>query len=137
MSRHTGSCMCGGVKIETEGEPMLVGHCHCLDCQKSSGAGHTTLALFADEQMEVTGALSHYESKTDSGNILTRSFCPTCGSRMIGKSTGMPTHTAIFLGVLDDSDALQPAMSFYAKRLRTWDHLAEGIPAFETLPPQP
>lgn len=116
---------------------MMVAHCHCLDCQKATGAGHATFAFFPRDHVKVTGALTGYDSQADSGNTLTRSFCPSCGSRMTGKSTSMPAHIGVFLGILDNSNACTPAMSFYAKRLREWDRLAGGIPSFDMLPPQP
>ena len=29
-----GSCMCGQVTYEYEGEPAVTALCHCIDCQK-------------------------------------------------------------------------------------------------------
>lgn len=115
---------------------MIAGHCHCLDCQKSSGTGHASFAFFPKDKVTVSGTLTRYASKTDAGNTMTRSFCPVCGSRMLGETTSLPDHVGVGLGVFDDSDDFVPAMSFYAKRLRKWDRLAEAIPSFETLPQQ-
>ena len=133
---HKGSCQCGAIAIEITGEPALAAHCHCLDCQKSGGAGHLSFAFYPEAQVKVTGELTRYASKTDAGNMMTRSFCPVCGSRILGESDGVPGMTGVALGVLDESDDIAPAMSFYAKRLRKWDHLAEAIPAFDELPPR-
>jgi hypothetical protein len=31
-----GGWLCGGVRYEIEGEPVVVAHCHCTDCQRLS-----------------------------------------------------------------------------------------------------
>ena len=30
-------------KVQSSIDPQFVGHCHCVDCRKSSGTGHCTL----------------------------------------------------------------------------------------------
>ena len=35
-----GSCLCGGVKYEIKGEPIIVAHCHCIDCQDTVNRAH-------------------------------------------------------------------------------------------------
>ena len=132
---HRGSCQCGAVEVEITGEPAMAAHCHCGDCQKSTGAGHLSFAFYPADQVKVSGQLTRYVSKSDTGSQMTRSFCPVCGSRVLGESSGFPGVTGVALGILDDSDDIAPTMSFYAKRARKWDHVAEGIPAFDELPP--
>ena len=40
MANHiTGSCLCGAVKYEINGDPVFAGLCHCKDCQKYTGTG--------------------------------------------------------------------------------------------------
>jgi hypothetical protein len=40
-----------------------------------------SLAFFKKEDVTIRGATASYASTADSGNINTRHFCPTCGSR--------------------------------------------------------
>ncbi|RYD89156.1 MAG: aldehyde-activating protein, partial [Sphingomonadales bacterium] len=35
----TGGCLCGAVRYEAAGEPIVSGHCYCSDCRKASGSG--------------------------------------------------------------------------------------------------
>ncbi|MGO4840389.1 GFA family protein, partial [Rhizobiaceae sp. 2RAB30] len=37
MPFRTASCSCGGLSIQVEGEPLGVGVCHCLACQRRTG----------------------------------------------------------------------------------------------------
>ena len=53
--------------------------CHCKDCQRVSGTGHTSLAFFMEGQISIDGKFSEYSSVADSGNENIRGFCPACG----------------------------------------------------------
>ncbi|MFN0264110.1 GFA family protein [Tepidamorphus sp. 3E244] len=133
---YNGSCQCGAVKITADAEPAFAAHCHCLDCQKSSGAGHLTFAFFPQDSVSVTGELSEFTVAGDSGGSMTRSFCPTCGGRVIGRIGNLPGLVGVTLGILDESDGIVPQAAVYAKRLRKWDTIPEGVQAFEEMPPQ-
>jgi hypothetical protein len=50
--------------------------------------------------LKITGNVKYYDSKTDSGNIFSRGFCPECGARMFGKSSGLPHLVMITAGSL-------------------------------------
>lgn len=132
-----GSCLCGTIRYEATGDPMMTGHCHCLDCQKSSGADHTSMLAFPAEAVKVTGKLANFDSKADSGATVTRSFCPKCGSSVIGRSSGMPGMMTVTVGTLDGAQGFKPMMRVYDKRRRTWDAIDTALPSFPSMPPTP
>jgi hypothetical protein len=134
-SNLKGSCLCGAVSYEVTGEPMMVGHCHCLDCRKSSGAGHVTIAAFPMSAFKVAGTTKTHKTKADSGMLAGRSFCPECGTWVHGTPDRRPDVVAINIATLDDPEALKPQMRFYDKRRLSWDTVDPSLPAFETLPP--
>jgi hypothetical protein len=137
MTLHAGRCLCGSVTFEVTADPLMSGHCHCRDCQKSSGAGHLSMIAFPADAVKVEGRTVRYESKSDSGAIVTREFCPTCGSRLFAASSGMPGMKTITAVAFDDPSVFKPMMTVYAKRRQAWDDLAQGIPAFDAMPPAP
>jgi len=49
---RTGKCLCGSVRYEVSGDPQIVAHCFCDDCQRLSGAGHSTGAMFEASAFE-------------------------------------------------------------------------------------
>lgn len=137
MNLRQGRCLCGKNSFSVQGDPMMVVNCHCLDCQKSAGAGHVTMGIFQKNTVTRSGETSSFMNLADTGAEVTREFCPNCGGRLYAGNTNMPDIVAIPLAAFDDSSSLAPGVSVYSIRLQTWDHLAEGIPAFEKLPPRP
>ena len=131
----SGGCQCRAVTYEAEGDPAMVAQCHCLNCQKSSGAGRVPFAGYPEHQVTVRGATKTFSYTADSGGTATSHFCPECGSTVFGKTTSFPGVLAIRLGSMDDSSAFEPQMEVYMKRLQKWDHDLHGVPAFDAMPP--
>ena len=86
----TGGCLCGSVRFKSAVNPQLVGHCHCLDCRKSSGTGHCTNIMIPEDAFTLSGDVKFYDRPADSGNIVSRGFCPNCGSAIYSKNSGTP-----------------------------------------------
>lgn len=137
MVKHSGRCLCGEVSFEVTADPLFAGYCHCSDCQKSSGTGHTCVTAFPRAAVTVHGKTTTYAVEAHSGDTMTRHFCPRCGGRLFAQSSRMPEIFAITATAFDDSSFFEPKASMFASRRQAWDHLAEGIPAFELMPPQP
>jgi hypothetical protein len=129
----TGGCLCGTVRYSAS-SPQVVGHCHCVDCRKSSGTGHCTHAALSKDDFELSGDVKFYDYPADSGNIVSRGFCPTCGAPIFSKNSGMPGMVFLRASSLDDSNAVTPQMVVYASRAPTWDHMDPSLPRFATMP---
>jgi hypothetical protein len=136
-SRFSGGCACGAIRSECTAEPIMAGHCQCVDCQKSSGAGHGSHLAVPKAAVKLTGRPSEYRRKADSGSTVTHGFCPTCGSPIYGESSGMPGMITLRAGSLDDPGRFRPQMVVYTARGRAWDHLDPALPRFERMPPMP
>ena len=130
-----GSCLCGKIGFEIADQPHMTANCHCLSCQKTSGAGHAFHLMFNTDQVKISGEPKGYQWTADSGNQVTTYFCPDCGSSTHGMSSGFPHMITVRAAVLDQSEGLAPQISVYARRLRDWDRLADEAPAFEGMPP--
>jgi hypothetical protein len=86
-------CCCGGLRAETTGEPAFVLACHCLDCQRRTGATFGVGAYFDRAQVRVEGASFVYTREGQAGRCLRFHFCPTCGTTT-GTSTYSRTRSA-------------------------------------------
>ena len=130
----TGHCLCGAVTFTIAGVPVGTGQCHCKDCQRASGTGHMSLARFRAEDVVLGGETRSFASVADSGNINTRHFCPTCGSRVYGQNSAFPGILNIAVGCVDDNSWFVPGRVVYAKDRPVWDSTPLDVPNFERMP---
>lgn len=108
MTRITGGCLCGDVRILVEGAPLRVGLCHCLDCRKHHGALFYAAAIFPRAAATVSG-----ETRAFRG----RHFCPRCGSSVFAISGA---ELELHLGSLDSPDQLKPTYECWTIRRESW-----------------
>jgi hypothetical protein len=134
-SMLTGRCLCGASTYEIDGDPIVVAHCHCADCQRLSGSGHSTGAMFAESGVRMKGSIARYDLVSEAGNFVTRLFCATCGSPLFGKNSGMPGFITATAGTLDQSETLSPELVIFARNRRAWDALDPSLPTFQGQPP--
>jgi hypothetical protein len=132
-----GGCLCGAVRYACAGEPAMSGHCHCIDCRRSSGSGHSSHMAVPKETVTLSGRLSEYAAPADSGNMVTRAFCPTCGAPVFSTNTAMPELIFLRASSLDDLEVFQPQMVVFASRAPSWDRMDAGLPTFPRMPPAP
>jgi hypothetical protein len=129
-----GGCRCGAVSVEIYGKPRMMVQCHCLDCQKFSGTGHTSNAYFAKSDVKIQGETREFSVMADSGAEMTRSFCPMCGSRLFGTNSERPDLVSITVGCLEDQGWFKPQMVLYTSRQHDWDITSDEIEQFDTMP---
>ncbi len=131
----TGRCLCGAIQYSSAAEPMMMGHCHCEDCRRSSGSGHSSHLAVPEGSFTITGAPKGYKRSADSGHMVTRFFCGACGSALYSTNDAMPGMMFLRASSLDDLEIFKPQMHVYAARAASWDRPGQDLPAFETMPP--
>jgi len=133
-TNYTGGCLCGAVRYECTAEPIFMGNCHCRDCQKASGSGYEAAIGVPAPALKITGNVKYHDIKADSGSMVSRGFCPECGSRLFGKTSGMPQLAIVMAGSLDDPKQFQPGMDVYTSSAQPWDHMNPALPKFLKMP---
>ncbi|KAI1755112.1 Mss4-like protein [Xylaria castorea] len=140
MSR-TGSCLCGGVKVEMRGDPFVKNVCHCSSCQKFTGAAYGLTAGYKTEQVTFTEAepsvmKTYADTSPESGDVLKRSFCGKCGSPVRVQPASRPDMLVVPVGIIDgDKAAFKPDMEFYCRGRADWVGAIEDAKTFEAMPP--
>ena len=134
MTTITGGCLCGAVRYELSAPALFGGFCHCVDCRKTSSSHSASMAV-PEAALKVTGETRGYSSLGDSGNQVTRVFCPTCGAGIYSKGA-RPGVVMLKAGTLDDPENFKPMATVYASRAPSWDKPHDGLPAFPQMPPQ-
>ena len=124
MSR-TASCSCGQLRVTCEGEPVRVSMCHCLECQKRTGSTCGAQARWPHGKVAIQGDATEYVRISDSGNAITFSFCPRCGSTVHYRIELDPDVIAVAIGAFADPKFPPPKYSVYESRKHAWT----GVPA--------
>ena len=119
-----GGCHCGAVRYVCSEEPTTVVNCHCGDCQQIAGSAFITGVLVPEGSVTVNGELKSYKVNADSGNGVTRNFCPICGTRIMVELEG--GVVGVSYTTLDDSSWLEPAIEFYTSKAQPWINLCSN-----------
>lgn len=131
----SGGCLCGAVRYTCDAEPTMAGHCHCEDCRRSSGSGHSSHLVVPEASVKLTGEVRGYDRPADSGNMVTRAFCPICGAPVFSRNVAMPGLIFLRASSLDDLEVFRPQMHVFAMRAASWDGPGAGLAAFDRMPP--
>ena len=129
-----GGCLCGAVRFESAVDVQVAGHCHCVACRKLSGTGHSTHTAIPEDAFTVSGEVTFYDRTADSGNIVSRGFCPNCGSAIYSRNSGMPGMVFPLASSLDDPNVVTPQMVIYGSRACAWDYMDPALPSFPEMP---
>lgn len=128
----TGGCLCGAVRYDCAEAPLMMGTCHCRDCQRNSGSAFATLMIFKNETVTVTGeGMAHYTHKGGSGQSVDRCFCSKCGSPVSAFYEVTPDFTVVFAGTLDDPSVVKPQWNIYTAGKQPWVELSPHVKSFE------
>jgi len=79
---RTALCHCGSLRVIAAGKPNRVYVCHCVPCQRRTGAIMHSGAIFLKNQVRIEGASKVYARNADSGYEVRFHFCPNCGSNI-------------------------------------------------------
>lgn len=127
MSHRTASCSCGQLQAHVTAEPIRVGVCHCLACQRRTGSVFGAQARFAKEAVTLTGTSSAFMRVGDGGSRATFRFCPNCGATVCYSAEGMGDTLAIPVGAFADPTFPGPRISVYEERMHGWVQMPDDI----------
>ena len=126
-----GGCLCGSFKYEFDLSQVISSHhCHCTDCQKSTGSGKATIIMVPEEKVEKKGRLKFYEVEGSDGGHVNRGFCEDCGSPVISFVREMSHINFIKAGSLDDPSWVNIDSSFWNCSQKPWSPVDESKPSF-------
>ena len=103
-----GGCLCGAVRYTIDAEPVATRTCWCRLCQYLGAGNGTTSTKFPSDAIDVRGDVRWYDSTADSGNAMTRGFCPACGTPLFTRGLDTPEITGVRVSSYDDPGALAP-----------------------------
>jgi hypothetical protein len=130
-----GSCLCGGVAYEIEGEPLFMQSCHCSRCRRARGAAHGTNIFFKSEGFRwLRGEELLREFKVPDAQFYTTSFCRTCGANMPRVSRER-NFVVIPAGSLDTDPPMRSQRHIFTSYKAPWFEITDSAPQFPEGPP--
>jgi hypothetical protein len=133
---HHGSCLCGGVAYEIDGEIGAMLYCHCSMCRRWHGTAFRTRAAVKKSRFRfVRGAelITEYRSSPDT----VKRFCRVCGSPLVNSWDPDPENYGLALGTLATDPGGRPACHIFVGSKAPWYEITDGLPQFEEFPPKP
>jgi hypothetical protein len=116
MTTHQGSCHCGRVRFEAEGEIASALSCNCSICQRKGSllwfVPRSALRLLTPEGDAATYLFNEH--------VIKHRFCPTCGIHVYGEAPAPSGEAmaAINIRCIDEIDLESIPVSHFDGRAR-------------------
>lgn len=134
----TGGCLCGRVRYEYTGKPEGATYCHCPDCRRTTGGAFNIGVRMRTAGLKiVSGCVKGYTKTASSGNLITREFCPECGSPLFTRSPAHPQFVYVKAGSIDDPAAVKPTHQIWTDLAVPWAYIPDNLPKFPKAGPAP
>jgi len=126
-----GRCLCGSIAYEYTGTLGPAHYCHCEDCRRCTGSAFNVAVRCDPAKFRIlSGTPKGYTKRADSGNELTRYFCPECGSPIYTASPEHPEHVYLKAGTLNDPRVVKPARQNWLASAVPWSKIDDGLPGY-------
>ncbi|WP_425641310.1 GFA family protein [Marinomonas gallaica] len=132
MANHLGSCLCGIVNFEIQGDFDSFYLCHCHYCQKDTGTSHAANLFSHSATLVWRSGEEAVTSFTLKGSRHNKSFCKVCGSAL--PCTVIKEVLVVPAGCLDTPISIVPTARIFASRKGVWDKELISVPTFDGLP---
>jgi hypothetical protein len=132
-NRYCGSCLCGAVRFEVEGEFERFYLCHCEYCRKDTGSAHGANLFSSSAVLKWVAGEDQVRQFNLPSTRHWHGFCGTCGSTLPvtqpdGKLLKVPA------GSLDSEVHIRPDAHIFVSSRAGWDHLLELVPMVDRFP---
>jgi len=123
-------CHCGQLKAIASGDPDRVYVCHCVACQRRTGAVLHSGASYPVERVRFEGEEKIFARMADSGFEIRFHFCPNCGTSVYWEGDRNPGNRGIAVGCFADPDFPAPSSSGWEESMHRWLGLPDGTEHF-------
>ena len=127
-------CSCGALVLSLPGPTNRVAACHCIECQRRTGAPFGVAAFYPAEIVTISGVPKEYVRSAASGGKVRFYFCSDCGSTVYWKADNLPSMLGVAVGTIADPDFPAPIKSVFERSKHAWvaidgagvEHLQHG-----------
>lgn len=125
---HKGSCLCGAVSFEVQGELEPAYACHCSQCRKQTGH------FLASTEVPRARLTLHGEDKIawyHASEKARRGFCARCGSVLFWDPIGRDS-TWIAMGAFEKPTGIRFGRHVFVADKGDYYDIADCVPQFES-----
>jgi hypothetical protein len=123
-------CQCGSLRAIATGDPDLVNVCHCVACQRRTGAIMHSGAYYKRTAVRPEGDSKVFARATESGRTIHFHFCPNCGSSVYWEADLRPDHYGVAVGAFADPNFPMPSYSVWEQTKHAWIDLPPALQHF-------
>lgn len=120
-----GSCNCGQITFEAEGEVSDVYVCHCSICRRATGSNGIAVVIVANERFRWTSGEENISSWSKPGADWAMSFCRTCGSPLPGADDNENMFLPAGL-IHEGGERLAVAHHIWVDSRAVWDEIGDA-----------
>ena len=124
-------CGCGAIVVSLPGPTNRVAACHCIECQRRTGAPFGVGAFYPADSVKISGTSKEYARPAESGGTVRSYFCRDCGSTVYWKADAAPSWIGVAVGSLADPAFAPPAISVFEQSKHHWVQLDEAVERFQ------
>lgn len=127
-----GSCLCGKVKYEYDGEIEEIAMCHCSQCRKAQGGAFGTNSPVKTALLKFTGSENIREFKSSPNKV--RAFCQHCGSPLYSALEDLAGVCRLRLGTVDTEFTCDNKYHICVASKASWQTINDEFPQFSHKP---
>ncbi len=132
-TKHIGSCLCGAVRFEVDGDFESFYLCHCKRCRKDTGSAHAANLFSTNAKLKWISGEDKVSAFTLPSTQHSKCFCSICGSALPGfQMEGK--HLVVPAGSLDSRVPIRPDAHLFISSKADWDKDLDKIPMLAKLP---
>ena len=124
----TGRCFCGAVRFHFDQPAVAARACWCRDCQYLSAGNASINVIFRTASFTMTGEVGEYVSTADSGSVMRRRFCRSCGTPLFSEALSRPDIMVVRAGALDDPELGRPQAFIWTASAPSWGLFDPALP---------
>ena len=124
---HRGSCLCGAVTFEVQGELPPPDACHCTKCRKHSG--HFFVSTDVPRSALTIVGETHLTWYASSEKVR-RGFCATCGSSLFFDPVDQARHAwiGVAMGAFDGATGTKVHVHVFTGDKGDYYDICDGLP---------
>ena len=119
-----GSCLCGGVRFEIDGEFEPRSYCHCTSCKRLSGGAATANARARSDAIRISAGRELLRTYTPEGGSA-KTFCSVCGANLFGGGWPEREFCSVRLPAIDTPFEGRPTKHIFTRSVAAWETLPD------------